>query len=153
MRLGVKTMFDKKISEVMTSPAECLAPNASVRDAAIKMRENDIGTIVVCESADKPVGIVTDRDIAVRCAAAGGEPGSCEVSKIMSRDIVTIGQDKTIRDAEKLMEERQLRRLVVVDGSGRLCGVVALSDIVGEDRNMTGRIVEKVSQPAASLGH
>lgn len=142
-------MFDKKISEVMTSPVSCLSPDATVRDAAQKMRELDIGTIVVCESGGKPVGVITDRDITVRCTALGLDSASTRVSQCMSRDVVCVREDSTTKDAERLMEERQIRRVVAVDGQGKLRGIVALSDIVGVDRGMTGRIVEKVSQPTS----
>jgi len=142
-------MFDKKISEVMTSPVSCLSPDATVRDAAQKMRELDIGTIVVCDSGNKPVGVITDRDITVRCTALGLDSATTRVSQCMSRDVVTVKTDSTTKDAEKIMEERQIRRVVAIDEQGKLCGIVALSDIVGVDRGMTGRIVEKVTQPAS----
>ena len=146
-------MFDKKVSEVMTKPVVCLTSNSTVRDAALRMRDEDIGTIVVCESGDKPVGVVTDRDIAVRCAAVGADPSKCRVSEIMSRAIVTIAEDKSLKEAESLLEERQIRRLLAVDAKGAVRGILALSDIVGEDQAMTGRIVEKTSQPSSGIGH
>lgn len=142
-------MFDKKISEVMTSPVSCLSPDASVRDAAQKMRELDIGTVVVCDSSNRPVGVVTDRDITVRCTALGLDSATTRVSQCMSRDVCTVKDDSTTKDAERIMEERQIRRVVAVDSQGKACGVVALSDIAGVDRGMTGRIVEKVSEPAS----
>lgn len=141
-------MFDKKIRDVMTSPVSCLTQEASARDAAQKMRELDIGTVIVCEN-DIPIGVVTDRDLTVRCAALGLDPSTTKVSGCMSRDVVTISEGSTTKDAERLMEERQIRRVIVVDEQGKLRGIVSLSDIVGVDRGMTGRIVEKVTQPAS----
>lgn len=141
-------MFDKRIKDVMTSPVSCISPDASARDAAQRMRELDIGSIVVCQG-DKPVGIVTDRDITVRCTALGLDCSTTRVSALMSREIVTVQEDSTTKEAERLMEERQVRRVIAVDDRGRLRGIVALSDIVGVDRGMTGRIVEKVTEPAS----
>lgn len=147
-------MFDKKIKDVMTSPVSCVSPDTTIKDVAAKMSELDIGTIAVCEGGDKPVGIVTDRDITVRATAQGRDPSSCTANDVMTRGVVYCREDQTTREAERLMEERQIRRLLVVDASERLVGIVALSDIVGVDRGMTGRIVEKVSQPSAGYaGH
>jgi signal-transduction protein with cAMP-binding, CBS, and nucleotidyltransferase domain len=144
-------MFDKKIKDVMTSPASCLGPHATVREAAQKMKDLDIGTVVCCDEEGAAVGIVTDRDIAVRCCAEGKDPNSCRVAEIMSRDIVTCSEESSIREAEELMESKQIRRLVVSGPDRRVRGVVALSDIAGVDSRMTGRIVEKVSQPASGF--
>lgn len=147
-------MFDKKIRDVMTSPVEKLTPEATVKDAAVRMREQDIGTVAICEAGDRPIGIATDRDIAIRCVAVGLDPSKTRISEVMSRVVSTCKEDDSLKDAEKIMEERQIRRLLVVDGSGALRGIVALSDIVGEDTSMTGRIVEKVTQPSPGFaGH
>jgi CBS domain-containing protein len=143
-------MFDKKIRDVMSSPVACLTPAASVRDAAQKMRELDIGIVVVCEE-DSPVGVATDRDVAVRCAALGLDPATCRLSEIMTTDIVTCRGDQTTREAEALMEKRQIRRLIVIDDGGKLRGVLALSDLAAVDRGMTGRIVERVLQPSSGF--
>jgi CBS domain-containing protein len=113
------------------------------------MRELDIGAIVVCDGTNRPIGVITDRDITVRCTALGLDNSSTRVSQCMSRDVCSVSEDSTTKDAERLMEERQIRRVVVTDSQGKLRGIVALSDIVGVDRGMTGRIVEKVTQPAS----
>jgi len=132
----------------MTSPAACLGPHTTIREASQKMRDLDVGSMVCCEDDGRPVGIVTDRDITVRATAEGKDPNTCRVAEVMSRGVVTVEQDSTVKDAEKLMEERQIRRLVVLEGD-RAVGVVALADIVGADRAMTGRIVERVTEPAS----
>lgn len=147
-------MFDKKLKDVMTSPVACLGPHDTVKEAAERMEELDIGALVVCQEDGTAMGIVTDRDITVRATAQGKDPTSCRVAEVMSRDVVTCGEDETTKQAEELMEQRQIRRIVVIGSDGKPRGVVALSDIVGVDRGMTGRIVEKVTQPASGYaGH
>ena len=147
-------MFDKKIREVMTSPPVCMTIAGSAREAARKMAQLDIGLVVVCDEGGRAVGVVTDRDIAVRAVALGREPGECRLGEIMSRELVTCFEEDPVRDGEALMESRQVRRLVVVSEYGRPVGIVALGDIAGYDRKMTGRIMEKVAQPAPGFtGH
>src|SRR5437016_5197012 len=116
-------MFDKNIAEVMTAPVATLTLDASARDAAQRMRELDIGTVVVCEN-DKAVGVITDRDVTVRCTALGLDCSTTRVSAIMSRDLATIGEEATTKDAEKLMEDRQVRRLIVTGSDGSARGIV-----------------------------
>jgi CBS domain-containing protein len=147
-------MFDKKISEVMTTPVSCVGLQATLSEAARKMKDLDIGTVVVCDQSGTPMGVVTDRDITVRATAEGKDPAACRVTEVMSTDLVFCNEHDTTRMAEGLMESRQIRRLLVLDNDDKLCGIVALSDLVGVDRGMTGRIVEKVSQPSAGYaGH
>src|SRR6185503_17351224 len=109
------------------------------------------GALVVCEDDGTPVGIVTDRDITVRATAQGKDPSSSRVAEVMSREVVTCDEEDTTKKAEELMEQHQIRRIIVMGADRRPRGVVALSDIVGVDRGMTGRIVEKVTQPASGF--
>jgi len=147
-------MFDKKLKDVMTSPVSCLGPHETIKDAASKMSELDIGALVVCEDDGSPVGIVTDRDITVRAIAQGKDPATCRVAEVMSRQVVTCDEEDTTKRAEELMEQHQIRRVVVMGADKKPRGIVALSDLVSIDRGMTGRIVEKVTQPASGFtGH
>jgi CBS domain-containing protein len=150
---GDKAMFDKTIKDVMTTPVVCVSSKDNIAETARKMRDEDIGAIAVCDD-DICVGIITDRDIAVRAIAEGKDPTTTQVSEVMSHQLVHCFEDQSLKEAEKLLEEHQVRRLLVFDRNHKVRGIVALSDIVGVDRGMTGRIVEKVSQPAAGFtGH
>jgi CBS domain-containing protein len=146
-------MFDKTIKDVMTSPVSFVTSNDTVQEAARKMRDEDIGVVAVCDG-DICTGILTDRDISIRGVAEGKDPTTSRVSDIMSHQVVHCYEDQSLKEAEKLMEQHQIRRILVYDRAHHPRGIVALSDIVGVDRGMTGRIVKKVSEPAAGYtGH
>src|SRR5437867_3046437 len=103
-----------KISEIMTTKPATVGPDATLGEVATLMRQEDCGSIPVVEDG-RLVGIVTDRDIVIRGVAAGKDPKTQRVSEIMSSDPVAIGPDNDLSDAEKIMGDRQIRRLPVVD--------------------------------------
>ena len=112
-----------QLKEIMTPTVEVIAPEASIREAAEKMRHLDIGPLPVCDG-DRLVGMLTDRDITVRAVAKGKDPKGMPVREITSREVVTIGPDDDLSDALKLMASYQVRRIPVVDAEDRLVGVV-----------------------------
>jgi len=108
---------------------EVLEHTVSVVDAAEVMRENDVGNILVYQ-AGKLLGILTDRDIVVRVLARGGDPKIVTVGECCSRVLTTIAPTATLAEAARLMRERAIRRLIVVDdGSNKVVGVVSLGDL------------------------
>lgn len=117
------------VRDVMTAPPKTLPSSASLRDAAVMMRDEGIGSVVVAEGRTL-VGIVTDRDIVVRCVAGGGDPAAENVRDTGSELVVHVGPDAGLDEAARLMREYALRRLPVVDGD-TLVGVVALGDLDG----------------------
>jgi CBS domain-containing protein len=132
------------VRDVMTPNPRSVSPNDSIQRAASIMKEVDTGFVPVVENG-KPVGVVTDRDIVVRAVAAG----SCDkpVSEIATRELVTVSPDTSTRDATRLMGERQVRRLPVVEND-RLVGIVSLGDIAvkeGKD-SRTGDTLENISE-------
>jgi CBS domain-containing protein len=116
-----------KIRELMKSAPVAVALSDSVFEAAKAMRERGIGTVLVTDQG-KLAGLVTDRDIAVRVLAKGRDPRDVPVSEIASREIVTIGPDDGTEDAERLIAERAVRRIPVVE-DGVAIGVVSLGDL------------------------
>ena len=114
------------------------------------MVDNDCGQIPVVESKDDktPIGVVTDRDIAVRIVAEGRDAGSCTASDAMSTPCKTVSTDTSLKDCVCLMEAAQIRRVPVVDAEGRLAGIVAIADIslAGKDE-ATAEVVREVSEP------
>lgn len=136
------------IRSVMTpDPATCQA-STPIRDVARLMLENDCGLVPVIDESGKPVGTVTDRDIALRVVAEGRDSQQCTAQDCMTAPVTTVSLESNLADTTELMEREQVRRMLVVDEDGRLCGIVAQADIAlsGRDRR-TADLVEKVSQP------
>ena len=126
-----------------------IAPDANLRDAARMMKDLDIGGLPVCEN-DRLRGFVTDRDIVVRAVAEGRDPASCKVSDAMSDQLVWCFEDSDVEEAGRLMEEKQVRRLAVLDQNKRLVGILSLGDLAveGEDEDFAGEVLEQVSEPS-----
>ena len=116
------------VRDVMTSTLEVISPNQTLAEAAKKMRDSDIGSLPVVEDA-KLIGMVTDRDIVIRCIADGADPKSTPVREAASDDVVHCVVDQTVEDASKIMAAAKVRRLPVIDRDRRLVGIVALGDI------------------------
>jgi CBS domain-containing protein len=133
------------IKEVMTRDVRACEPNATVAEAAKVMAQEDVGPIPIVGDG-RLVGIVTDRDIVVRVVAEGRDPKATTVSEIASTELVTVSPDDDLDEALKLLAERQIRRLPVVEGD-RLVGIVAQADIarLGKDKS-TGEVVEEISR-------
>jgi CBS domain-containing protein len=138
-----------QLKEVMTRDVEVIHPNASLAEAADKMGALDVGPLPVCDGY-RLVGMITDRDIAVRATAAGRDPKTTRVRDAMTEDVVYGFEDQDVREAARIMEEKQIRRLVVLDRDKRLVGIVSLGDLAtdaGDDR-LSGEVLERVSEPA-----
>jgi CBS domain-containing protein len=135
----------KSIQEAMTSNPTTVEPTNTVAEAAQIMKSEDIGSLPIVEG-DKLVGVITDRDIAIRIVAEGRGTDTT-VGEIASKDVVTVGPDQSIDDAARLMAEHQVRRLPVVEEDGRLVGILAQADIaqIGHDA-LTGDTVQRISQ-------
>lgn len=131
-----------------SSPATC-TPDTPIQAVAQTMADEDCGAVPVVESegSDQPVGVVTDRDIAVRVVARGKSPADTTAVDVMSEGAVTVRADADVDEAARTMKDRQLRRLVVVDGDGAVVGVLAQADVAraGADRQ-TGDVVEAISE-------
>ena len=122
-------------------------PGESIKTAAQRMGARAVGTLVVCED-DKPVGILTDRDVAIRVAGAGLDPLTTRVSEVMSRALVTVRSQTPIEDALKSMRDANVRRLIVVDSTGDLQAIVSLDDIMrhlAEELSAVEEVLEESS--------
>ena len=119
----------QKISDVMTKSPVSIGKDASLQDAAAAMAKHDVGSLPVTDGK-RLAGIVTDRDIVLR-AVAKGASASARVADAMTRDIVTCASSSDVHAAARMMGEKQIRRLYVVD-DGDLVGVVALGDLAKE---------------------
>ena len=135
-----------KVSEVMTRDVQTVRPDQTAREAASFMLRADAGAIPVAEG-ERLLGMITDRDIAVRGVAEGHGPDT-PVRELMSNDMVCAHIDDDIEDAANKMSEAQVRRLPVVDQDERLCVIVSLGDLAREsDSECAHEALEGVSQP------
>ena len=135
-----------KVSEVMTRNVQTVRPDQPVQEAASFMLSADAGSIPVTEN-DRLIGMITDRDIAVRGVAKGYGPDT-PVRELMTNDLVILRIDDNVEDAAAKMSSSQVRRLPVVDQDERLCGIVSLGDLSREsDSDCATEALEGVSQP------
>ena len=139
-----------KVKEIMTENPICCVAATSLEEVARMMVENDCGAIPVVDDQEewRPVGIITDRDITCRAVAEGRNPLDLTAGDIMTPSPVTATPGTDLGECEKLMEEHQLRRILVVDDSGGCCGIVSLADIArNAPEEEIGEVVEEVSRP------
>ena len=137
------------VRDVMTRGVETAAPDASIAEVARRMRDLDVGSLPVTDG-NRLLGIVTDRDLSVRATANSKDPNSTHVREVMSPELAWVFDDEPADAAARVMRERQIRRLPVLDRSDRLVGVVALADLatdLGDDR-LKGATLEEISQPS-----
>jgi CBS domain-containing protein len=118
------------VRDVMTTDLVTCSSSAPLRDAAECMRDHDIGDVLVVDDGAIR-GIVTDRDIVVRCVAEGGDARQAKVGDVCTSDLTTVPADATIQDAARIMRDQALRRLPVVD-RGKPVGIVSLGDLAVE---------------------
>jgi CBS domain-containing protein len=133
------------IREAMTENPTAVGPDTTAQEAARTMRSEDVGSLPIVEG-DRLVGIVTDRDLALRLVGEG-KSADVPVRELASKDVVTIDPQQDLGEAARLMAEHQLRRLPVCEEDGRLVGILAQADLAqaGYDA-LTGEVVQKISQ-------
>ncbi len=117
------------LTTLMSKDITSLPLKATVSDAAKFMTDMNVGSVIVMED-DSPSGLVTDRDIVAKVIAQGKDPNTVKISEIMVSPVVTISEDKDIVDVTQLMSTHGIRRLPVVDTSGKVVGVISLDDIL-----------------------
>lgn len=140
------------IADVMTRRVQCVSPDQSLEEAARMMADYDVGALPVVRD-DEPVGMITDRDIAVRGIAGGRDPHSTPVSEMMTPDVICCNVEDSIEDAATAMEKHQVRRLMVMDEEGCICGIVSLGDLAlrASDDELVEEVLEEVSWPGHNL--
>jgi CBS domain-containing protein len=139
-----------RVEEIM-SKARCCAEGDSVQSCARLMKEENIGFVPICDDAGKPLGAVTDRDLAIRVLAEGRSADE-GVSRFMTRHVVACRLGDDLRDAERLMREHRMSRVMVCDDDGKLEGVISLADVADATSDeATGETLQQVKsdQPAA----
>ena len=139
-----------KLRDVMTPRVEVVHPDATIQEAARKMKDLDVGPIPVCDG-DRLVGMLTDRDITVRATAEGRDPTRTRVREVMSEGVQYCFEDDDVRAAAETMQRAQIRRLVVLNRDKRLVGIVSLGDLAVTPgaKDEAAEALEEVSEPAA----
>lgn len=137
-----------KLKDIMTPYVESVAPEATVQDAAIKMKDLNVGAIPVCDEGAL-VGMLTDRDMVVRVLAEGRDYKDVTVSEAMTPDIVYCFEDDDTEKASQMMADRQIRRLPILSRDEKLTGIVALADLAtrGSETQTSRQVLEQVSSP------
>jgi CBS domain-containing protein len=137
------------VTDVMTRGAECIGPTDSLQEAAQKMSHMNIGLLPVCGDNDRLLGMITDRDITVRGVAQASDARTTTVKDVMTPDVVYCFDDEDVLEAARLMRNRQVRRLAVLNRDERLVGIVSLGDLAVEtgDERLAGKTLEDVSLP------
>jgi CBS domain-containing protein len=135
------------VSEVMTRDVTAVPTDASVRDAARQMDQLNVGALPVCDG-NRLVGMITDRDITVRCTAAGSQPDATRVYDVMSGDVRWCREDDQVEQAEREMSHMQVRRLPVIDRKKNLVGIVSLGDLATRNAPGTEETLRSISEPS-----
>lgn len=138
------------LKDIMTPDPECIRPDDTLQKAASRMRDLDVGPLPVCGNDDRLAGMITDRDITVRAVAEGKDPKTTRVREAMTEEIVFGFEDQDLDDAARMMEQKQIRRLVVLNRDKRLVGIVSLGDIAVDAgaRPTASEVLREVSEPA-----
>lgn len=138
------------VRSVMTPDPACCTGRSSLQSVASMMLDNDCGEIPVVDDQEtrRPIGVITDRDIATRTVARGINPLEALAGDHMSTPCITVRPGDSLSQCCDTMEQHQIRRVLVVDDDGRLCGIVALADVAkNAAREATGEVVKEVSLP------
>lgn len=139
-----------QVREIMTENPACCTPDSNLQEVARMMVVNDCGCIPVVESQSgkKPIGTITDRDITIRTVAANQNPLEMKASDIMTTDIATVMPQMSVEECFNVMEDREIRRVLVVDANGGCCGIVAQADAVQHGTNpiRTTKLVREISE-------
>jgi len=144
-------MREETLRDIMATHVTYSNPQDPVMQAAQKMKQLNVGSIPVCDANQNVIGMITDRDICLRCVA-DNLPNSTPVQQVMSQNVVTASPDMTVDKAAHLMSERQIRRLPVVE-NGKMVGIVAIGDLATRHPSAeeAGHALSDISSPSQPL--
>jgi CBS domain-containing protein len=138
-----------RCEQIMKRTVECVTPEDTVQAAARKMRDDNIGFLPVCQDGQKVVGTVTDRDIAIRACADDRSASATRVKEVMTRDVVACRPSDDVSTAQELMGQRHKSRMLCIDDSGKLAGVISLSDLAQLAPDASARTLREVANREA----
>lgn len=133
-----------KVRDVMTGQVLRIHPEEPVEVAARTLAQYHIGAVPVCGGDGRLCGVVTDRDLVVRCMASGRNSGSTKVRQVMTEVVVSVPPDADLAEAARIMGKYRVRRLPVVE-NGRLCGMVSLADLAGWQEADTDGVLRQIT--------
>ena len=138
-----------RVAEIMTRDPEVLPSDFILKDAALKMQQLDVGMLPI-RDGDRLVGMLTDRDITLRATAEGRDPTKTRVREVMTPEVVYCFEDQDVSEAAKLMQEKQIRRLPILNREKRLVGIVSLGDLAvhSAEEKTVSKTIREVSAPA-----
>lgn len=131
-----------KIQDIMSTKVESILPTTTLRRAAQKMSQLEIGSLPIISDEGKLLGIITDRDISCFAVALGHEPNSTEVQKVMTKEVFTCLENEDINDAATFMEEKHIRRLAVLNQSDCVVGFLSVDDLAHCSHDLAGAVLE-----------
>ena len=139
-----------RVAEIMRRDTEVIPSDASLKDAALKMKELDVGMLPIKDS-DLLIGTLTDRDITLRATAEARDPTRTQVRDVMTPGGVYCFEDQDVSEATKLMQEKQIRRLPILNREKGLIGIVSLGDVAvhSGEKSVVAETIKEVSEPAA----
>jgi CBS domain-containing protein len=146
----IRRIILKQLNDIMTKQVDFVAPSDNVYEVAVKMKQDNVGVIPVCEN-DQLIGVITDRDIVIR-GVAEKRPGSTQVSDIMSSELFTGSPEMSVEEAAKLMADKQIRRLPIVENN-KMVGIISLGDLslAKESNSAAGHALSEVSEQNSQL--
>jgi len=138
---------NRHVRDVMTPNPECVTEKDSLRDVARIMKDQDTGVVPVVDGGRKIIGMITDRDIVVRCVAEGKNPLEAHVNDVMSKSVRKVREDQTVNDVIGLMKSSEIRRVPVVNQRDEIVGIVSMGDIATEssERGKVGDAMQDIS--------
>lgn len=137
-----------KLKDIMTTDVEVISPDASLKDCAKKMKQLNVGAIPICDG-ERLLGMITDRDLVIRALAEDRNIEELRAKDVVSSPIVYCFEDEDVESASRIMEVKQIRRLVVLNREKRLVGIVSLGDVAAKIGNegLSGEVLHKISEP------
>jgi CBS domain-containing protein len=136
-----------KVREIMTRNVVCVSLNSTAAEAAKKMKESNVGTVMVIEE-DKVKGLITDRAIVTKVIAESRDPNTVKVADIMSKDLITCKEENDIIDVIKTIGENRIRRIPVINERQELVGVVSIADLATEMKSCIDSILNEEAKAA-----
>jgi len=136
-----------QVQDAMTRGPVCIRPDATLQEAAQMMKQLNCGSLPICDN-DRLAGMITDRDITIRATAEGRDPANTSVRDVMTPKLAYCFDDQDVSQAAQIMEEKQIRRLPVLNRDKRLVGIVTLGDVAvrTHDEHISGRTLERVCE-------
>lgn len=141
-----------EVRDIMSRDVKLISSSTMLDEAAAWMQKYDIGALPVVQD-EETIGVITDRDVVIRAIAAGMDPRTTPVTEVMTTELACCHEHDSIEDAARIMEERQVHRLLVTDGTDKIVGILSISDLTLKIHNehLVYEVLEQICEPAHSI--